>query len=121
MTLIAQTSAASDAPLQTDLLRNSVHRLQGVPRMITGAALGGSAAAGDTKVAIFVSDMQVAEIVNLSDAAPSGYQMFPVDAFVPSGSEIRAIITDAPSTNPITLYLEVDETDAMGGDEVVML
>ena len=116
MTLIAVSSAAASAPLQTDLLRDSVHRLQGYDRMITGAILGGSSTAGDTKIALFVSDVQVAELLNLSNDQPlSGYAMFPVDAFVPGGAEMRAIVTDAPTTNPINLYIEVDESGGAGG------
>ena len=123
MTLIAVSAAAADAPLQTDLLRDSVHRLQGYDRMITGAIMGGSSAVGDTKIALFVSDVQVAELLNLSNDQPlSGYTMFPVDAFVPAGAEMRAIVTDAPSANPVNLYIEVDESPDMGGsDDGVML
>lgn len=117
MTLIAQSTAASDAPLQTDLLVNSVHRLQGYDRVITGAILGGSTAVGDTKVALFVSDVQVAELLNIANDSPlTGYTMFPVDAFVPAGAELRAIVTDAPATNAINLYIEIDESPAAGGD-----
>ena len=117
MTLIVQTTAAAQAPLQTDLLRNSVHRLQGYDRVITGAILGGSTAVGDTQVALFVSDVQVAELVNLQGAGQplTGYAMFPVDAFVPAGSELRALVTKAPTGNPITIYIEIDESGASGG------
>ena len=115
MTLIVQSTAAAQAPLQTDLLRNSVHRLQGYDRVITGAILGGSAATGDTQVALFVSDVQVAELVNLYQQPLSGYAMFPVDAFVPAGAELRAIVTKAPTTNPIIIYIEIDESGGGGG------
>lgn len=120
MTLIVQTAAAADAPLQTDLLRNSIHRLASEDREITGAILGGSTAAGDTKIQLFVGDVQVAELVNIlltgnGAGTLTGYTLFPIDAIVPGGAELRAIVSDAPTGNPVTLYIEIDELDDADG------
>lgn len=109
--LITQSTAAAQAPLQTDLLRNSIHRQSGADRIITGAAIGGSAAAGDCAVDLYVSDINIATLYNFS-TLPSFYQMYPADAYVPAGSEIRAVVIDAPQTNPLLLVIQIDDVPA---------
>lgn len=115
MTLITQAAAASEATLQTDLLRNSVHRLAGYDRVITGVAFSGSDAAGDAAVEVYVSDVLVGTFYNFKEGSTgsggpaSAYQMYPTDAYVPAGSEIRATVIDAPATNPVLLVMELDE------------
>lgn len=97
--------AAASAPTQTNLLTNSDMRQAGHRRQITGAALVGSAAAGDTVVEIKVGTRTVARLFNTTTGFPTRDHLFPVLANVPGDSEISAIVTDAPATNPINLLL----------------
>lgn len=110
MTFITESLAAASATLGTDLLRDSVHRLASEDRIITGAQFTGSAAAGDCAVEIYVSDVLVATLYGLKTGGPaSAYEMVPIDAYVPGGAEVRAIVIDEPGTNPVFLVMEIDE------------
>lgn len=122
MTLIQERSAAN-AAVQTDLLVNSVHRLSGQNRMITGGALCSPTAAanpGTGIVNIFVADVLVATLVNNKDGAPLAYEMFPIGAYVPAGSELRAIVTEAAGgSNVLLLALEIDEVGSDAASQVM--
>lgn len=130
----------------TDLLRNSVHRLSPEDRLITGAYIqvlaqntaNGIGASANANVALFVSDVLVADIwahahaavqPNLAPAATGaldnqalvsqpaeGYNLYPVEAYVPAGSEIRAIVNStsltAADSLSIIVTIQLDQEDA---------
>ena len=118
--LIQQTSTYAQATNQTDLLRNSVFRLSDMDREITGFYFyQDTGAATDTpgEVALYVSDVLVATM-EASTNAPQGLQLFPVDADVPGGSEMRAIITSPPSGNSAGMVQVTIQVDEIMDDEL---
>lgn len=109
MALEEVSIAAASAPLGTNLLADSTFRQVGRSRIIRGAALAGSAAAGDTEVEILVGSSVVARLFNKATGFPTRDHLFPVGAFVPANTEVSARVTDAPSTNPINLAIDFGE------------
>lgn len=110
MSLVMVSSSAANATVGTNLLTDSIHSVASRPRTLRGAALGGSAAAGDTKLELYVGAQSVGELFNSKGGAnqvPTGDDLFPVGAPVPGGTEIRAIVTDAPATNAVYLVLDL--------------
>lgn len=117
-TIITIKTAAAQAGAQTDLLRNSIHRLKSNDRNVMNIALSGGTAAGDTGGSLFVGDQNVADLTNLNTTPPTGYELIPLDAYLPGGTELRFIITDAPPSNTtVYLVLEIDDimTEEDGG------
>ncbi len=97
--------AAATAILGYDLLSNQNWRSKGVPRVLTGIGMTGSAAAGDTAIDLFIGDRKVATIFNTVTGFPTGDHVKPLLEGVPPGEQIAAIITDAAATNPINLVI----------------
>lgn len=113
--LIQISSTAANSAIQTDLLRNSIHRLSSQDRAITGAYLQATSTA--VTGSLFVADVSVADLVAQS-SAPQGLQLFPVDSMIPGGDELRFIINSQDST-PVatTITVQIDEVaqNTMGG------
>jgi len=101
--------AAATAALGYDLTTGQTWAVSGSDRALTGFAITGSAAAGDTKVALYVDQVLVGEFFNTTTGFPTKDHFYEVDAFVPSGSKISVIVTDAASTNPINVVLQWDD------------
>lgn len=108
--IIAQVSvAAATAIVGYDLLRDSIYKRSGLPRILRGAALTGSAAGGDTLVALYIDVVKVALLYNVTTGFPTKDHFFPLgDLPVPPGSDVSAIVEDAPATNPINLLLDIE-------------
>ena len=69
---------------------------------VSGVALKGSAAAGDTRVRFMAGDTVVAWIYNNNTGAPGRDDIIPVDYLHRGPSaKLYGIVTDAPATNPI--------------------
>jgi len=109
MAPVAEVSiAAATAVLDFNLLANNQHRQSNRTRRLRSVALRGSAAAGDTKVSISVNQTEIASIYNSGTGFPNRDDLKGVGESIPPQSEISAVITDAPATNPINLMLEFD-------------
>lgn len=108
--ILAQVSvAAATAVLGYDLLTNSIYKRSGSNRILRGAALTGSAAAGDSKIDLYIDVVKIADIYNVTTGFPTKDHFFPLgDLPVPAGSDISAIVTDAPGTNPLNLLLDIE-------------
>lgn len=123
ITQIASTTEAAQA--QLDLLRNSIHRLAGSDRIINGAAIAGGSAAGAILVEIYVGDVNVATLANQSTTlqVPRGYELYPLEAVVPGGAELRAIIAkpDAGTAVGLVLVIELDDLDDEAEDLDAMI
>lgn len=107
MTLISQSFTATGAPDTTDLLLNSVHRLAPVDREVTGAGL--QASNTQLYVDLFASDVLIGRFHG--QTAVTGVQTtFPVDALVPQGAELRAIVGGQPGTAiGGIIYIQIDD------------
>ena len=112
MAFINQSVAVGNATAGSDLLLNSVYRRSDRPRMIRNAVIAGSASVGDTEVQLMIGTVQVARLTNSiagTNQKISGLDMFPLGSIVPADQEIRAVVTDAPATNPIRLMMNIDD------------
>lgn len=102
--------AAATAVLGYDLLTNRRDAaFSSVPRVITGIALTGSAAADDTVVELKVGNTLVAVLRNITTGNPTNDHIQPLNAGVPIGAPIQLTVTDAPATNPIIVRLIVED------------
>jgi len=101
--------AAATAVLGYDLATGTTWSVQGADRALTGFAITGSAAAGDTKVALYVDQTLVGEFYNTTTGFPTKDHFYEIDAFVPAGSKIAMLVTDAAATNPINVVVQWDE------------
>ena len=101
--------AAATAVIGYDLSTGQTWKQSIRPRTLRGAALAGSAAAGDTKVEIFRGSVKVAELYNTATGFPTRDHLFPVGAMIPGGEEISVLVVDAPASNPINPLLDFVE------------
>lgn len=112
MSVNVESVAAATAVVGHDLLTNAAQvRQSGSPRLLNSVALTGSAAAGDTKVSIRVSNVEIAHIFNTATGFPT-QDASKIDlggAFIPAGAPLQAIVTDAPATNPINIQTDIEE------------
>lgn len=101
--------AAATAVLQYDLLTSRPDiSVSGRDRVIRALGLTGSAAAGDTAVDVKVGNVVVATLYNSATGFPSNdAAKFPTSYFVPAGTPISAVVTDAPATNAINFLIDV--------------
>ena len=92
---MAVSGATAYPPLQTDLLRNSVFRLSDIDREVTGAFVQAINSTNNNtgRVSLYVSDVLIANIDGQTLPA-DGLKLFPVDAVIPGGSELRAIVEE---------------------------
>jgi len=101
--------AAAVAVLDFNLLGNSKHRQSDRSRRLRAAALAGSAAAGDSRIAISINQQEVGSIFNSATGFPTRDHLKSIGVTVPPNAEVSAVVTDAPATNPLNLLLEFDE------------
>jgi len=98
--------AAATAILSADLTNGQTWAVSGEDRALTGFAITGSAAAGDTAVQLFVDQALVGTFYNTTTGYPTKDHFYEVDAFVPAGSKISIIVTDAAASNPINCVVQ---------------
>jgi len=103
--------AAATAVLGYDLVSNQTWSVSGTDRALSGFAITGSAAAGDTKVSLYVDQVLVGEFFNTTTGFPTKDHFYDIDAFVPAGSKVSVIVTDAPATNPINVVVQWEDVD----------
>lgn len=102
--------AAATALVDYDLLINSIYKRAGNWRHVKGASCNGSAAAGDTRLALYIDRVKVGTFYNRTTGFPSiTDDLFPFDALVPPGSDISVIVEDAPATNPINGDVDIED------------
>lgn len=109
MSVVELSIAAATAILDFNLMQNSTYRQSSRARNIRSMALTGSAAAGDSAVALKIGNIEVARKFNSATGFPTRDHLVPVNRTVPANSEIGAIVVDAPATNPLNLLLVFDD------------
>jgi hypothetical protein len=109
MALSMVSVAAATAVLNYDLLSGRPDiAVSGANRVIRALGLTGSAAAGDTSVDVKVGNVTVSTLFNTATGFPTAdAAKFPTQYFVPAGTPISVIVTDAPVTNAINLLIDV--------------
>jgi hypothetical protein len=98
--------AAATAVLGYDLTQGTLWAVQGSNRVITGIACCGSAAAGDAKFDLYVDQVKIGEFYNTTTGFPTKDHMYNLNNFVPAGSKISMIVTDAAGTNPLNVVIQ---------------
>ena len=107
---IGQASvAAATAALGYDLTTGQIWATSSSDRALTGFAITGSAAAGDTKVDVYIDQVKIGEFFNTTTGYPTKDHYYTLDNYCPQGSKISVIVTDAASTNPINIVVTWDE------------
>lgn len=101
--------AAATAVVGYDLAKDTVWQSSRGARILSGFALKGSAAAGDTKVDILVDTVKVAEKFNTGTGFPNMDDVMPLGVFIPPTAVLHIYVTDAPATNPINVLLKFQE------------
>ena len=109
---IGQNSvAAATAVVGYDLAAGTIWQQQSQDRALTGFGVKGSAAAGDTKVSLYIDAVKVAELYNTSTGFPNQDDVAELDAYCPGGSQLHIYVDDAPGTNPINVIVTWDDMD----------
>ena len=100
--------AAATAVVGYDLFGDEWFQSMGEERVLTGIAVTGSAADGDTVIELFVDDVLVGEYINTDSDFPvlSEDLIELEDIYVPIYAKIRAVVQDAPATNPINVHIQ---------------
>lgn len=102
--------AAATAVVGYDLLVNEVHARSPKHRTLNAVALKGSAAAMDTIVEMYIDEVRVGKFGNTGTGVPNKDDLFMTERnIIPAGAQIRAIVTDAPATNPIQVMLTLED------------
>ena len=101
--------AAATATVGYDLLKDQWFQQVGYPRVITGFALKGSAAANDTEVEVFVDTIKIGSFFNTGTGFPNMDDVMPISHPIPPNARLHVYIKDAPATNPINLIITTAE------------
>lgn len=101
--------AASVAVVGADLFTGEVWARSPVDRILTSHGLRGSAAAGDTEVELMIDEVRVGDFFNTTTGFPNMDDLIPLDnLFVPAGAQLRALVRDAATTNPINAIVGLE-------------
>lgn len=100
--------AAAVAIVGADLFVGERWKEQPGNRVLMGAAMRGSAAAGDTVVDIMVDETRVASLTNNTTGFPDNDDVVDLNVIIPANGELSAIVQDAAVTNPINLRVDID-------------
>jgi len=98
--------AAATAAVGYDCTTGTLWAVQGNNRVLTGIAVGGSAAAGDAKIDVFVDQVKIGEFYNTVTGFPTRDHFYNLNNVVPAGSKISMIVTDAAATNPLNITIQ---------------
>ena len=101
--------AAATAVIGADLFTGEVWSRSPANRTLNGLGTKGSAAAGDTEFEVYIDEVRVGQFFNISTGFPNNDDIVPLETlFVPAGAQLRAIVRDAASTNPINVTVELE-------------
>jgi len=109
MALTTIGTPAATAVLGYNLLQNRPDvQSAGRNRTLRGLALTGSAVIGDCSVDVKVGDRVIATVFNSALLTPqSDRDMMPLSVYVPSGTPVSVIVTDAPATSILYVMLDL--------------
>ena len=102
--------AAAVAILDADLFTGEVWARAPQNRVLTGIGCRGSAAAGDTEFEVFIDEVRVGNFFNVSTGFPNNDDLAPLESLgVPAGAQLRAIVRDAATTNPVNVMVALED------------
>lgn len=102
--------AAAVAILDADLFDAQVWARAPQNRVLTGIGVRGSAAALDTEFEVYIDEVRVGNFFNVSTGVPNQDDLAPLESLgVPAGAQLRAIVRDAATTNPINVMVALED------------
>jgi len=101
--------AAASAGIGIDILSGEVWARSPRNRVLNGVSLTGSAAAGDTEVDLYIDTVLISNFFNNALGFGNIDDLLPQNAVVPAGAQLRMLVTDAPTTNPINAILGLED------------
>ena len=103
---------AAVAVLGADVFSGQVWARSPVDRILTGIGMAGSAAIGDSEVEAYIDEVRVGQFFNTALAFPNQDEIQDLeDLFVPAGAQLRAIVRDAATTNPLNITVVLEDAD----------
>jgi hypothetical protein len=104
--------AAATAALDADLFNGEVWARSPVNRVLTGIGCRGSAAAADFRAEIYIDEVRVGQFINVNTGVPNNDDIAPLeDLAVPAGAQLRAIVRDAATTNPVHTLVAFEDVE----------
>lgn len=101
---------AATAVLDADLFTGQVWARSPQNRTLESFALTGSAAIGDTEVELFIDEVRVGQFFNSKLTFPNNDDLMAVESlFIPGSAQLRCIVRDAATTNPINAMVVVED------------
>ena len=102
--------AAATAVVDYDLFTDEVFARTPQARMVTAFALCGSAVVGDCKVELYVGETRIGAFYNNKLAFPDNNDLLSLEGlYVPPNSQLRCIVRDAATTNPVNAMISVQD------------
>ena len=101
--------AAATAVVGFDMMTGQRWKEQGNDRVLTGVALCGSAAEGDSEVEVLVDETRIGSFFNTKLLFPDEDDLIAVNVIVAANAEITVVVVDAPATNPLNVRMDFDE------------
>lgn len=102
--------AAATAVVDADLFTGERWTETPQNRVVTGIAVRGSAAAGDTEVELFIDETRVGGFFNTTTGFPNADDVVPVEELgVPGAGQLSCIVKDAAATNPINVRIDLED------------
>ena len=102
--------AAATAVVGYNLFSDQVWSRSPMDRALDGIGLRGSAAAGDTEIEVYIDETRIGTFFNSSTGFANVDDLLPLERLgIPAGAELRAIVRDAPATNPINCMAAIED------------
>jgi len=102
--------AAAVAILDADLFTGQVWARAPQNRSLEAFALTGSAAVGDSEVELFIDEVRVGQFFNNKLTFPNNDDLMELESlFIPGGAQLRAIVRDAATTNPLNAMVSLED------------
>ncbi len=104
--------AAASATVGANLFANEVFERAPQNRAITAIGVAGSAAIGDSEIDLMVDEVRIGNYFNTRTgvAMPNFDDMVRLESLlVPGGAQVRAIVRDAATTNPLNITTQIED------------
>lgn len=103
---------ATSATVGVDLFANQVFARAPQNRAITSVGVAGSAAIGDAEIDLLVDEIRIGNYFNTRTgvAMPNFDDIKQLENLsVPGGAQLRAVVRDAATTNPLNISITVED------------
>lgn len=102
--------AAATAVIGADLFVGTTFARSPRNRTVDAIAMAGSAVIGDTEIDLLIDEQRIGNFFNTRLGFPNFDDAIDLRAaFIPAGAQLRAIVRDAATTNPINVRVDLTE------------